>query len=103
MPLGHSGGDLLDRGPVRDVAGLGFGAELGRRALETLATAGQQDAAPALRGQASRNRGADPARASRDDRDANAATLAEDLSRVRRLGSSLDRGAAATTAGTGSH
>ena len=71
VPLGDAGSGRLDLRAVGDVADLGLGAELACDTLQPLGSAGEEDAAPAARGQEPRGGGSDPARSSGYDGDAN--------------------------------
>ena len=71
MPLADPRRGRLDLGAVGDVADLGLGADLGGDPLQPLGAAREEDAAPAALGQEPRGGGADPARPSGDDGDAN--------------------------------
>ena len=87
MALADAGGRLLDLRAVGDVADLGLGAEFGRDLLQPLRAAREQDAAPAPLGQEPGRGGADPARASGDDGDANRRRVLRLISTVSSIGS----------------
>ena len=75
MALRDAPRDLEDLLAVRYVADLGFAGEPSGYLLEAVAPPRQENAAPAPGGQLAGERGADPARGSGDDRDANGESL----------------------------
>jgi hypothetical protein len=75
MALCDPRGDPVHLRAIGDVAGLGFGPDLGRHFRELLRSACDEDAVPAPRGEHAGCRGPDSARPSGDDGDSHAATI----------------------------
>ena len=87
MTLADPRGSRLDLRELGDVARLCLGADLGRQLLEPLGVPGEQDAAPAARGEQSRGRGADAGRPAGYDCDANVRRVSRLISTVSAIGS----------------
>jgi hypothetical protein len=69
VPLEHTRGNGVDSGAIGDVAGLGLASELLGERLETIGTAGEQDAEVAARCEQACDLHADARRGAGDNRD----------------------------------
>jgi hypothetical protein len=87
VPFADAGRSSRDLRPVGDVARLGLGAELAGDPLQPLEASGEEDTAPAARRQEARRRGADAARATGYDGDANRRRVLRLMSTVSSIGS----------------
>jgi hypothetical protein len=87
VALADSRGDVLDLRAVADIALLRLGIEFGGDALEAIASAREENAAPASLREPARDRLADPARPPCYDGDRNSVSVPRLIATVSSMGS----------------